>query len=158
MSTLNTGQGTGSTIAPTNGQSCGPDLARLGTDALVMAERCPWALAAPGARHWPDGFVLDTTLSAVRPEDQRGYVERLEAFTVQHRDRLEGLLRAYGPGSRPASHGRYALVGQPETLVILERMEAVPFLLRGRWDRKEEGILLDDLEYAWSPRIRLSRP
>ncbi|WP_069817511.1 hypothetical protein [Streptomyces sp. TP-A0874] len=53
-----------------------------------------------------------------------------------HRDRLEELLRAYGPGSRPASHGRYALVGQPETLVILERMEAVPFLLHGRWEEE----------------------
>ncbi|GGU12094.1 hypothetical protein [Streptomyces lateritius] len=49
----------------------------------------------------------------------------------QHRARLEELLRAYGPGNTPASHGRYALMGQPETLFILERMEAVPMLLRG---------------------------
>ncbi|MEU8463945.1 hypothetical protein [Streptomyces sp. NPDC029003] len=38
----------------------------------------------------------------------------------EHRALLEELLRAYGPGSTPASHGRYALIGQPEPLVILE--------------------------------------
>ncbi|MFE3022110.1 hypothetical protein [Streptomyces sp. NPDC059256] len=100
-----------------------------------MAEGFTWAVAAPGTRHWPDGSdFLDVTLSAVGDEERAGYIERLEAFVEEHRDRLEELLRAYGPGSRPASHGRYALVGQPETLVILEWMEAVPFLLRGRWE------------------------
>ncbi|MCX5205978.1 hypothetical protein OG897_31730 [Streptomyces sp. NBC_00237] len=75
----------------------------------------------------------------------------------QHRARLEEMLRAYGRGSTPASHGRYALIGQPETLVILEQMETNPFALRGRWDEEEEGVLLDDLAYGWGPRIRLSR-
>ncbi|MEV0040604.1 hypothetical protein [Streptomyces sp. NPDC050804] len=75
----------------------------------------------------------------------------------QHRARLEELLRAYGPGSKPASHGRYALIGQPETLVILERMEAVPMLLRGQWEKELEDVFLDDLKFAWGPRIRLSR-
>ncbi|MFD3873964.1 hypothetical protein [Streptomyces sp. NPDC058623] len=66
-------------------------------------------------------------------------------------------MRAYGPGSRPAEFGRYALIGQPETLVILERMETAPFLLRSRWEKELETVLLDDLEFAWGPRIRLSR-
>ncbi|MEU9959836.1 hypothetical protein [Streptomyces sp. NPDC050982] len=44
------------------------------------------------------------------------------------------------------------LVGQPESLIICERMETAPFLLRGRWDGE-----LDDLEFVWGPRIRLSR-
>ncbi|MBK3646323.1 hypothetical protein [Streptomyces sp. MBT33] len=128
------------------------------TDVLAAAERFPWAVAAPGTRHWPDGSdFLDVALSAVGNEERAGYIERLEAFVEGHRDRLEELLRAYGPGSRPASHGRYALVGQPETLVILERMEAVPFLLRGRWEEELETVFLDDLEFAWGPRIRLSR-
>ncbi|MET9535639.1 hypothetical protein ABZY02_34660 [Streptomyces sp. NPDC006649] len=48
-------------------------------------------------------------------------------------------------------------LGQPETLVILERMEAAPFLLRGRWEEELETVFLDDLEFAWGPRIRLSR-
>ncbi|MFF4755212.1 hypothetical protein ACWD5R_43535 [Streptomyces sp. NPDC002514] len=127
-------------------------------DVLAAAERFPWAAAAPGTRHWPDGSdFLDAALSAVGDEERAGYIERLEAFVEEHRDRLEELLRAYGPSSRPASHGRYALVGQPETLVILERMETAPFLLRGRWEEELETVFLDDLEFAWGPRIRLSR-
>ncbi|MFI1831335.1 hypothetical protein ACH41E_33550 [Streptomyces sp. NPDC020412] len=125
---------------------------------LAVAERFPWAVAAPGVRHWPDGGdFLDVALSAVSPEECAGYIERLEAFVEEHRARLEELLRAYGPGSGPATHGRYALVGQPETLVILERMETAPFLLRGQWEKELETVFLDDLEFAWGPRIRLSR-
>ncbi|MEU9737222.1 hypothetical protein [Streptomyces sp. NPDC048002] len=88
----------------------------------------------------------------MRPAERQGYIERLEAFVEAHRDRLEELLRVYGPGSRPASHGRYALVGQPETLVILERMEASPFVLRGRWQEELETLFLDDLVSAKAPQ------
>jgi hypothetical protein len=42
----------------------------------------------------------------VANEERAGYIERLEAFVEGHRDRLEELLRASGPGSRPTSHGR----------------------------------------------------
>ncbi|MFF3158958.1 hypothetical protein [Streptomyces sp. NPDC057910] len=127
-------------------------------DVLEAAERFPWAVAAQGRRHWPDGSdFLEAALSAVGDEERAGCIERLEAFVEEHRDRPEELPRAYGPGSRPASHGRYALVGQPEALVILERMEAAPFFLRGRWEAELETGLLDDPEFAWGPRIRLSR-
>ncbi|MFB7937865.1 hypothetical protein [Streptomyces sp. NPDC056049] len=126
-------------------------------DVLAAAERFPWALAAPGTRHWPDGEFLDVALRAVRTEERAGYIERLAAFVEGHRERLKELLRAYGPGSRPASHGRYALIGQPETLVVLERMEANPFGLRSEWEKELETVFLDDLEFAWGPRIRLSR-
>ncbi|MFJ8697023.1 hypothetical protein [Streptomyces roseolilacinus] len=55
-------------------------------DVLAAAERFPWAVAAPGERHWPDGGdFLDVALSAVRPEERDGYIERLEAFVEQHR-------------------------------------------------------------------------
>jgi hypothetical protein len=93
----------------------------------------------------------------VRTAERQGYIEHLEAFVQQHRTRLEELLRAYGPGSRPASHDRYALIGQPVTLVILERMETNPFGLRSEWEKELEDVFLDDLEFAWGPRIRLSR-
>lgn len=63
-----------------------------------------------------------------------------------HRPRLEEMLRTHGPGSLHASHGRYALIGQPETLVILERMESAPFLLRGQWEKELETVFLDDLD------------
>ncbi|MGW2843289.1 hypothetical protein ACWCWD_36560 [Streptomyces sp. NPDC001493] len=128
------------------------------TGVLAAAERFPWAVAARGVRHWPDGSdFLDVALSAVRPEEREGYIERLEAFVEQHRARLEKMLRTHGPGSEPASHGRYALIGQPETLVIVERMESAPFLLRDRWEEELEIVFLDDLEFVWGPRTRLRR-
>ncbi|MFE8940924.1 hypothetical protein ACFYNX_26000 [Streptomyces sp. NPDC007872] len=136
----------------------GPAVELDAKDVLAAAERFTWAVAAPGVRHWPDGSdFLNIALSAVRPEEREGYIERLEAFVEEQRARLEELLRAYGPGSAPAAHGRYALIGQPETLVILERMESAPFLLRGRWEKALETVFLDDLGSAWGPGIRLSR-
>ena len=139
-------------------EEAAPAVALDAKDVLAAAERFPWAVAAPGVRHWPDGSdFLDVALSAVRPEEREGYIERLEAFVEQRRPRLEEMLRTHGPGSRPASHGRYALIGQPETLVILERMESAPFLLRGQWEKELETVFLDDLEFVWGPRIRLSR-
>ncbi|MEV5778261.1 hypothetical protein AB0L49_44860 [Streptomyces antimycoticus] len=59
------------------------------------------------------------------------------------------MLRAYGPGSAPAEYGRYALVGQPESLVICERLETTPLLLQGLWDGELEDTFLADLAYAW---------
>ncbi|WP_399935039.1 hypothetical protein [Streptomyces kanamyceticus] len=126
-------------------------------DVLAAAERFPWAVAAPGERHWPDGSdFLDVALSAVRPEEREGYIERLEAFVEQHRARPEEMLRTHGPGSRPALHGRYALIGQPEILVILERMESAPCLLRGQWEKELETVFLDDLESACGGRTSAS--
>ncbi|MFD9078274.1 hypothetical protein [Streptomyces erythrochromogenes] len=126
---------------------------------LAAARRCTWALADPGEFLGPEASeqILTATLGAVREDERAGYAERLEAFAEQHRPRLEELLRAYGPGSAPASHGRYMLAGRPESLIICERMEAAPFLLRSRWEEALEAVLLDDLEFAWGPRTRLSR-
>lgn len=128
-------------------------------EVLAAAQRCTWALSDPGNWFLPEASreILDVALSAVREDERADYVQRLEAFADRHRERLEEMLRAYGPGSTPASHGRYVLVGQPESLILCERMETAPFLLRGRWDGELEDTLLDDLEFVWGPRIRLSR-
>ncbi|MET9324081.1 hypothetical protein ABZX75_28520 [Streptomyces sp. NPDC003038] len=143
--------------APTPAQEPAPTLDTK--VVLAAARRCTWALVDPGDFLGPEASdeILAVALGAVREDERAGYVERLEAFVEQHRARLEALLRAYGPGSAPASHGRYMLAGQPESLIICERMEAVPFLLRSRWDNALEAVLLDDLEFAWGPRTRLSR-
>ncbi|MCT2546930.1 MULTISPECIES: hypothetical protein [Streptomyces] len=77
-------------------------------DVLVAAERFPWALAAPGELHWPDGEFMNVALRAVRTEELDGYIERLEVFVEQYRAHLEEMLRAYGPGNRPASAGSWA--------------------------------------------------
>jgi len=81
----------------------------------------------------------------VGEEERDGYVQRLEAFAERHRERLAELLRAYGPGSAPAAHGRYALVGQPEALVICERMETARLLLYGLWEGE-----LEDRTPCWT--------
>ncbi|MET9568461.1 hypothetical protein ABZY34_04830 [Streptomyces virginiae] len=101
--------------------------------------------------------ILTVALSAVRKDERAGYVQRLEAFADRHRGRLQELLRAYGPDSKPASHGRYMMASQPESLIICERMDTAPFLLPSRWDKALETVLLDDLEFAWGPATRLSR-
>ncbi|MFI9176171.1 hypothetical protein [Streptomyces lincolnensis] len=128
-------------------------------EVLAAAQRCTWALSDPGNWFLPEASreVLNVALSAVREDERADYVQRLEEFADRHRERLEEMLHAYGPGSTPASHGRYVLVGQPESLIICERMETAPFHLRGRWNGELEDTLLDDLEFVWGPRIRLSR-
>lgn len=147
-----------STPAPP-AQEPGPAAALDAKEVMAAAQRCTWALADPGDFLVPEASdeILTVALSAVREDERAGYAQRLEEFAEQHRERLEELLRAYGPGSTPASHGRYMLAGQPESLIVCERMEAAPFLLRSRWDKALEAALLDDLEFAWGPRTRLSR-
>ncbi|MEV5525157.1 hypothetical protein AB0N43_32505 [Streptomyces pseudogriseolus] len=84
----------------------GPALTLDAKDVLAAAERFPWALGRTGRAALAGRGVLDVALSAVRTEERQGHIERLEAFVEQHRASLEDLLHAYGPGSRPASHGR----------------------------------------------------
>ncbi|MEU5599258.1 hypothetical protein [Streptomyces sp. NPDC020298] len=75
----------------------------------------------------------------------------LRSSARQHRER--GISDGLGYGGGDLSDEQWAV----ETLVHLERMEAVPFLLRGRWEEELETVFLDDLEFVWGPRIRLSR-
>jgi hypothetical protein len=134
--------------APPSGSA--PDPAEV----RAAAQRCTWACTTPDQFLIPEASseILAVALSAVREEEHDGYVQRLEAFADRHRERLAELLRAYGPGSVPAAHGRYALVGQPETLVVCERMETARLLLYRLWEGELEDTLLDDLAFAWGAR------
>ncbi|MGI5518669.1 hypothetical protein [Streptomyces sp. CA-106131] len=120
-------------------------------EILAVTQRFTWALTDPGHFLVPETSqeILAVALSAVREDERADYVQRLTAFADRHRERLEEMLRAYGPGSTPAEHGRYALVGQPESLVLCERFETAPLLLDGVWDAELEDLLLDDLAFAW---------
>ncbi len=121
-------------------------------EVLEAARQCTWALTGPEHFLVPDASeeLALVALAAVREDEQGGYLQHLQEFAEQHRGRLEEMLRAYGPGSAPATHGRYFLVGQPEALPIIERMEHAPLLLRSRWEQAgEDSLLLDDLEFAW---------
>lgn len=95
-------------------------------------------------------------LRAVREDERDGYVQRLEAFADQHRERLEELLRAYGPGSAPAEHGRYAL-GRPARESDHLRTAGERPILDAMWEDELKDILLDDLAFAWCARHRPRR-
>ncbi|MBT2439828.1 hypothetical protein J7E93_06765 [Streptomyces sp. ISL-36] len=99
---------------------------RTGTDptsiSRLRSPRAPHAFLVPDA----STEILTVALSAVREDERTDYVQRLQVFTEQHRERLEKMLAAYGPGSAPAEHGRYMLVGQPESLIIVVRVGAGP--------------------------------
>ncbi|MBU3869029.1 hypothetical protein KN815_34755 [Streptomyces sp. 4503] len=120
-------------------------------EVRAAARRCTWACADPAHFFDPEASeeILAVALSAVRDEERADYAQHLETFADRHRERLEKMLRAYGPGSAPAEYGRYALVGQPESLVLCERLETTPLLLQGLWDGELEDTFLDDLAYAW---------
>lgn len=123
-------------------------------EVLAAALRCTWALAAPEEFFDAEAArqILTLGLSAVREDERAGYPRRLQEFAQAHRERLAALLRSHGPGSAPAAHGRYALVGQPEALVLCERLETAPMLLCGLWEGELEDTALDDLAYAWGVR------
>ncbi|WP_432129538.1 hypothetical protein [Streptomyces sp. bgisy082] len=57
----------------------------------------------------------------------------------------------------PRPRTAYMLVGRPEALLVVERMDSMPFLLRGRWKQELEEVLLDNLEFVWRPCVRLGR-
>ncbi|WP_331757045.1 hypothetical protein OH782_41430 (plasmid) [Streptomyces sp. NBC_01544] len=135
----------------------GPAPALDAEEILAAAQRCTWSCADPVFDLDESREILTVALTAVREDERADYVQRLEAFADQHRERLQELLRAYGPGSAPAEHGRYALVGQPESLVICERLESAPLLLNGVWSDELPEILLDDLAFAWGARHHLPR-
>ncbi|MEU1707552.1 hypothetical protein ABZ478_19360 [Streptomyces sp. NPDC005706] len=69
----------------------------------AAALRCTWALSDPGTWFPPEASdeVLAVALSAVREDERAGYAQRLEAFTAQHRERLQEMLRGWGPASTP---------------------------------------------------------
>ncbi|HBF81798.1 MAG TPA: hypothetical protein DD420_18245 [Streptomyces sp.] len=145
--------------APAAPPPAAPDLTLDAKEILAVAQRFTWAWTDPDNFLVPEASdeILAVALSVVREHEKDGYAQRLESFAEEHRQRLEEMLRWCGPGSAPAEYGRYMLVGQPESLVVCERMESAPFLLRGRWEDELEDVLLDDLEHVWGPRIRLSR-
>jgi hypothetical protein len=96
-------------------------------------------------------------LSAVREEERPGTWSAWRRSPHSTASAWRRCCAGGGRAARPPRTGRYILVGQPESLIICERMESRLFLLRDRWDEDLEAVLLDDLEYVWGPRIRLNR-
>ncbi|MFI1161732.1 hypothetical protein [Streptomyces sioyaensis] len=88
---------------------------------------CCCLLPTEAGSRGTSGTPQETLLFDVDRAKHDGCAQRLEAFAEQHRERLEELLRACGPGSAPAAHGRYMLVGQPESLIICDGLRPPPF-------------------------------
>lgn len=95
--------------------------------------------------------VLAAVLATMSPRQRAGYPGRLTEFATVHRDRLERLFAAFGPGSAIAVHGRYSLLHSSTSIAVLERLLAAPQALREEWDAAElPPAWLDGLTTAWN--------
>ncbi|MFE9932669.1 hypothetical protein [Streptomyces sp. NPDC005533] len=95
--------------------------------------------------------VLAAVLATMSPRRRAGYTGRLTAFATTHRDRLERLFAAYGPGSTVTVHGRYSLLHSVTSIAVLERLLTAPGELREEWDAAAlPPAWLDGLTTAWN--------
>lgn len=87
-----------------------------------------------GLTHWDynralSEVVLTAAVHAVPEAERHTYGDRLEQFVREHRERLIELYGDYAPGTDLGRLSRYALVTQPESLVLFERVENAEHLL-----------------------------
>ncbi len=81
-----------------------------------------------------------------------GYLARLEAFVHEHEERLERLYDRFGADSEHARTGRYALVRQPEGLIVIERLATARYDVFAAFDGEIEDRYLTDIARAWGVR------
>ena len=93
--------------------------------------------------------ILPVVLTAVAAEDQAGYMAQLEDFATLNRGRLAELYRKYGPGGSLAKLENSGLIGQPESLVICERLDTVPMWLQRVWERELEELTFERFAHLW---------
>ncbi|MDX2576661.1 hypothetical protein PV332_14405 [Streptomyces scabiei] len=86
--------------------------------------------------------ILPVVLKAVSAEQQDGYVQRLEAFAEDNRERLAQLYGKYGPGGPFEDQARCYLTHQPESVVVCERLDTVPLWLDGVWNNEIDAELV----------------
>lgn len=84
-------------------------------------------------------IILDA-LGDVIPHDE-GYPAQLRAFVESQQEELVDVFGRYGPGSAMSAVPQYTLFGQAESLILLERMLAIPFKLKEVW--LEAGLPLE---------------
>ncbi|WP_019061499.1 hypothetical protein [Streptomyces prunicolor] len=94
-----------------------------------------------------DAMVL--VLATMAEEETAGYPERLALFAEQQGERLRQVYREFGPGSPLAGHGRYTLVGEPVSVALFERLDAVPQLLLGTLQGELPEVWVADVASAW---------
>lgn len=83
---------------------------------------------------------------------ERSYLTRLERFASHHRERLNRLYDDFGADSEHDRTGRYALVRQPEGLIIVEQLATARYDLFAAFDGEIEDRYLTDAAKAWGVR------
>lgn len=104
--------------------------------------------------HVGAGYHLPTSLETVPVlsplvGDVGAYASRLGRFAVLHHNKLARAYASYGPASAIGREGGYPLLGQPESVVVFERLDTAPEALRAAWDVALPAELLDEAAAVW---------
>ncbi|MER5890512.1 hypothetical protein ABT160_42360 [Streptomyces sp. NPDC001941] len=99
-----------------------------------------------------DERVLPVVWACIAPGERPGYPVALDAFLERHDQRLKRLFAQHRPTAADAVAGRFAVLGSPVALLVLERQAGTGsrFGLAARW--KDEGLdeqWLKDAATAW---------
>lgn len=95
-------------------------------------------------------IVTSTLLEAIDPRQIDSYTLDLAGFAELNRKKLEVIFNRWGPNTPAADNGSFILAGQPESIVIFERISNGPIALDDVWseaDLPEEW--LSDLKGMW---------
>ncbi|GAA2105150.1 RelA/SpoT domain-containing protein [Kitasatospora saccharophila] len=88
-------------------------------------------------------------LSRLIDMDISTYRDKLTTFVSLNREKLIELYQEYGPESDSGKNGRFPLAGQPESVLIFERLTESPELLRSRWARDLPADWLTEIASVW---------
>jgi len=83
-------------------------------------------------------LILAAIPDAFSANERANYAALLEAYVESERQSLIRFFEDYGPHSQGANIADYILVGQAESLILLERLSARPHLLTAAW--KASGL------------------
>jgi hypothetical protein len=78
-------------------------------------------------------MVLEAIVATIDKEERQDYGLLLESFVAIEGDRLRALYREYGAHSAASYVPEYVLLGQAESLVVLERLILKPHKLAAAW-------------------------
>ena len=81
--------------------------------------------------------------------DLDDYHDALGTFARDNDAKLRDVYEQYGPLSAAHQAGSYVLVGQPESVVVFERLTHAPEALRDAWDDALPADLLDEAASVW---------
>lgn len=113
-------------------------------DLIEAAENEYLALVhSPSSREF-SVFILSKISSVIPDSDRPIYAEKLQRYVSENRGMLKRIYERLGPKSSSASVPNYALFGQAESLILLERLSTSPHKLVNLW--KETGLPTDILQ------------